>query len=224
MEAARLTTELVDSITDDAVVRRVLSGETSLFEILLRRHNQKLYRVIRSYIPKDEDIDDVMQETYLKAYLKLYQFGNKAMFSTWLIRIGINEALQKMRKSPKVKFVNLYDEENALQIADAAIPTDLISAQPDAAELIQKAFESLPKKYKVVFMLKEYEGMEIAEIARCLDLSISNVKIRLFRARAIMKETVMADVKDTGAFSFGNMRCDRIVHSVMSRVEPASLN
>ena len=85
-------------LPDHLVVEKVLNGETELFEILMRRYNELLYRTVRSYINQDSDVEDIMQDAYVKAYQKLYQFKNKSTFSTWLVRIGINEALQRKRK------------------------------------------------------------------------------------------------------------------------------
>src|SRR5690606_3742838 len=92
-----------------------------LFEILLRRYNQMLFRTIRSYMDRPSDIDDVMQDTYVKAFRKLYQFKNDALFSTWLIRIGINEVLQRKRRSKRYLAVDIDDETEAAQIADTSI-------------------------------------------------------------------------------------------------------
>ena len=88
-------------VQDSVVVDKILSGEKELFEILMRRNNQKLYRVIKGYLRDESEVEDAMQNTYLKAYEKLYQFNQKANFSTWLIRIGINEALARVKSKRK---------------------------------------------------------------------------------------------------------------------------
>src|SRR5690606_14903207 len=107
--------------TEARIIEKILEGEIELFEILLRRNNELLFRTIRSYIEAEEDIADVMQDTYIKAFEKLYQFKNEAKFSTWLIRIGINEALQRKRKSVKYQTIALQQDDTFLQIEDENI-------------------------------------------------------------------------------------------------------
>ena len=104
-------------LTDSEVIRKILSGEKELYEILLRRNNQTLYRVVRSYLNEQVEIEDIMQNTYIKAYEKLHQFQHNSKFSTWLIRIGINEALARLKT--KGKYLNLYNYDN--QISDSKI-------------------------------------------------------------------------------------------------------
>ncbi|MDX1363299.1 MAG: sigma factor [Arenibacter latericius] len=108
------------TLPDEVVVEKILVGETELFEILMRRHNQLLFRTIRSYMDRPSDIDDVMQDTYIKAFQKLYQFKNEALFSTWLIRIGINEVLQRKRKFKRNKIISINNEKGIFQIADTS--------------------------------------------------------------------------------------------------------
>lgn len=202
---------------DEIIIERILKGETELFEILVRRYNQILYRTVRSYLNDESEIEDVMQDTYINAFQKLYQFSNKSLFSTWLIRIGINEALQKNRKLSKVKLRTTSLEEKTYQLPDTtSMNQENKLAQTEAAGFIEKAFEQLPEKYRVVFMLNEVEGMNILEISQCLDISQSNVKVRLHRSRTMMKESLLGIVKKSELFEFGNSRCDRIIENVMA--------
>lgn len=204
---------------DLLVVERILQGQTELFEILLRRHNELLYRTIRSYIDIEADVEDIMQDAYVKAFQKLYQFKNEAMFSTWLVRIGINEALQLKRKSKKYQTVDITQENGTLQIADTSFmdPESKIIYKESTA-FIEKAVDALPHKYKIVYMLKEVDGMEIAEISKALDLTNSNVKVRLHRARNMMKDYLLNTTNTQNIFEFGNSKCDRIVENVMGRI------
>lgn len=203
-------------ITDEIVIQRILSGEIELFEILLRRNNQILYRTIRSYLNNQSEIDDVMQETYIKAFQKLYQFNNNSLFSTWLIRIGINEALQKNRKQLKIKSVTTTIEEKNHQIPDSSsMNQESKIIQMESFNFIEKALDKVPEKYRIVFMLKEIEGMEITEISKCLAISNNNVKVRLHRGRSIMKDILLGLASKSELFEFGNSRCDQIVEKVM---------
>ncbi|APY12549.1 RNA polymerase subunit sigma-24 [Seonamhaeicola sp. S2-3] len=201
------------------IIEKVLNGETELFEILMRRNNELLFRTIRSYIDLESDVEDVMQDTYIKAFEKLYQFKNDAMFSTWLIRIGINEALQGKRRASKIKTIALQQDENILQIEDKNIMTpEHKTMYKESSCFMEKAIDTLPEKYKIVYMLKEVEGLAITEISKCLDLSNSNVKVRLHRARTMLKDSILNLTDYTNIFEFGNSRCDRIVVNVMEYI------
>jgi RNA polymerase sigma-70 factor (ECF subfamily) len=206
-------------IPDILVVEKVLEGQTDMFEILMRRHNELLYRTIRSYIDIDADVEDILQDTYVKAYQKLHQFKNEAMFSTWLIRIGINEALQRKRKSKKYETVDITMENGTLQLADMSFMNpENKSIYKESKAFVEKAVDALPHKYKIVYMLKEVEGMEISEISKGLDLTNSNVKVRLHRARNMMKDYILNATNTRDIFEFGNSKCDRVVENVMSRI------
>src|SRR5690606_1058602 len=122
MEAIKIYDLNHHKITEPEIIKRILSGEKELYEILVRRNNQKLYRVIRSYINDESEIEDIMQNSYIKAFIKLYQFKLEASFSTWLIRIGINEALTRLKEKSKLYQMSNYkydfDKNAILQIPD----------------------------------------------------------------------------------------------------------
>lgn len=206
-------------LPDGVVIQRVLGGERELFEILMRRYNELLYRTLRSYLSVDADVEDTMQDTYVKAYQKLYQFKQEAMFSTWLIRIGINEALQRKRKSEKYKTVAITPENDVLQFADLShMKLENRSINKDTKAFLEKVIDMLPQKYKIVFMLKEVEGMGISEISMGLDLTESNVKVRLHRARNMMRDIILDHTDSEDIFEFGNARCDKVVQGAMCTI------
>lgn len=213
--------KIINTVMPDIlVVERILEGQTELFEILMRRYNKLLYRTIRSYIHIEADVEDTMQDAYVKAFQKLYQFKNEAMFSTWLVRIGINEALQQQRKSKKYKTVDITQENWTLQIADTSfINPESRTIYKESTAFIEMAIDALPHKYKIVFMLKEVDGMEISEISKGLDLTNSNVKVRLHRARNMMKDYLLNATNSRNVFKFGNSKCDRLVKNVMSHIQ-----
>ncbi len=207
-------------ISDQSVVERVLAGETELFEILMRRNNQLLYRSVRSYIETEADIEDTMQDAYVKAYQKLYQFKHDALFSTWLVRIGINEALQRKRKSKNHHTIYTEEQLGTLQIADTeTMNPESTTMYKESTAFIEKAIDALPPKYKIIFMLKEVEGLEIAEISKVLELTGSNVKVRLHRAKNMMKEYLLNATSSRDVFEFGNAKCDRLVAHVLERIQ-----
>lgn len=202
--------------TDTEVIKRILSGEKELFEILMRRNNQKLYRVIRSYVNDEEEIEDLMQDVYLKAYQKLYQFHHHALFSTWLIRIGINESLARIRKRNKQVMLHDPSDDNTKNIPDTEQmnPEQKLIKQ-EIKQVLEMAIEKLPLTYKTVYMLREIEGMDIPEIAACLDLTNANVKVRLHRGRAMVRDVLYQLSVPEDLFEFGDRRCDRLVNRVM---------
>lgn len=211
-------------VSEDILIKRILTGEKELFEILLRRYNQMLYRVIRGYLHNDDDIMDTMQETYLKSFEKLNQYKGGAAFSTWLIRIGINEALGFLRKEKRSQSHFVASSENTntliLQFADPNnMNPEKKTMEHESRYFVEQAIDQLPEKYKLIYILKEVEGFDHNTIAACLELSVTNVKVRLHRAKEMLKNTLL-DLTTSNAkvFEFGNQRCDKIVNFVMKRI------
>lgn len=222
MEAKRISDHRSYKISDNEIVKRVLSGEKELFEILLRRHNQTLYRVIRSYLGNKNEIEDVMQDVWLKSWKNLHQFRYEASFSTWLIRIGINQALYLIREAQNKthhamkRHVN-SDKITRLKISNRMNPENK-TIRYETRRLLEQAIDRLPAKYRSVYMLREVEEMSTVETAACLQISESNVKVRLHRARLLLKDYLMEMMDDEDLFEFGNSRCDHLVDAVMERI------
>ena len=223
MEVIRISDYTKYQISDSDVVKRVISGEKELYEILIRRNNQKLYRAIRSYLKDETEIEDIMQNTYLKAYEKLYQFKHTATFTTWLIRIGINESLARVKqKNNSYNVTNqtsFYDNNTILETPDTTQmnPEKKIIIQK-AKQLLESSIDALEPKYKTVYILKEIEEMSIKEVAECLSLSSSNVKVRLHRAKNMLKEQLYELTNNKDIFEFGFSRCDRITNQMMKNI------
>lgn len=207
-------------ISETTIIKRILSGEKELFEILLRRNNQKLFRVVRSYIKDITEIEDIMQNTHLKAYEKLDQFKHLSTYATWLIRIGINETLVRLKEKRKV--LNLHDyslnfnSNTILEMPDNnQLNPEKRIIREEAKQLLENVIDSLATKYKTVYILREVEEMSIREISECLDISVSNVKVRIHRARFLLKEKLFKITQNKAVFEFGFSRCDRITENVM---------
>ncbi|OLB63019.1 MAG: hypothetical protein AUI11_03195 [Acidobacteria bacterium 13_2_20CM_2_66_4] len=203
-------------MTDAEIVERVRAGETALFEILMRRHNQRIYRAARAVIKDEADTEDVMQQAYINAFTHLSQFQDRSQFSTWLTRITVHEALARRRK--------WKPEETSEDVMET-----LTSPQPDperqayAAELrrvLEAAVDSLPETYRLVFMLRDIEGLSTSETAAGLELSDEAVKTRLHRARAMVRSAITERVGASmaEAFAFQAPRCDRVVAAVMAEI------
>ncbi len=210
-------------LTDEEVVRRVLDGDSALFEVLMRRYNQRLYRVARGILKDESQAEDVIQQAYVNAYFHLYQFADRARFGTWLTRIAVNEALARRRRSDIMELMN----------SDGQVMDDLRSTTPDperqafATELrrvLESSMDALPDGYRVVFMLREVEGLSTAETAACLDITGETVKTRLHRARGLLRDELYAraGVAMAEAFLFHASRCDRVVAGVVGQIKRAS--
>ena len=213
---------LAPPLADDEIVKRVVDGDVALFEILMRRHNQRIYRAVRAVMRGDGEVEDVMQQAWLNAYAHLRQFAGGAQFSTWLTRIAVNEALARRRRDSR--FVQ-GDEEMTIRVADETTPDP--EQQAGAAELrevMEREVAALPDAFRMVVVMRDVEGLSTAETASVLDISEDLVKTRLHRARALLRERLYerAGVTLDTIFAFGNARCDRLVDAVMSAITNGS--
>jgi RNA polymerase sigma-70 factor, ECF subfamily len=214
-----------DGTADEDIVKRVLGGETALYEILMRRYNQRLYRVARSILRNDGDAEDVMQEAYVRAYEHLNQFAGQAKFSTWLTKIAVYEALGRLRRQGRTE--NLDSVLNSDRHVMARMTSDTRDPERQAYDhelriVLEGAIDSLPETYRLVFMLRAVEGMSVAETAGCLDIGVEAVKTRLHRARSLLRKDLQqrAGVVTAQTFPFHLSRCDRVVEAVFRRIAP----
>jgi len=210
-------------VTDEALVPRILAGETALFELIMRRHNQRLYRAARAILNDDAEAEDVMQETYVRAFAHLAQFRGDALLSTWLTRIAAHEAFARVRQRRRLAALPPDDNDvETLPMADRPKPADP-EREANNAELrglLGRAIDELPETYRTVFVLREVEGLSTATTAECLGVSEEVVKTRLSRARARLRDGLYerAGAAAGSAFTFGAERCDRVVAAVLSRL------
>lgn len=207
---------------DGEVVARVLAGERAAYALLMRKYNQRLFRIVRSYIFDEDEIEDVIQEAYVKAYEALPGFEGRSSFSTWLIRIAINEALARVRQRKHLASIN-EDLENdrhtevPVQLQNIETPLGMLM-NLELKEMLEKAVDRLPEKYRSVFMMREVERMSVAETSQSLAISQSNVKVRLNRAKEMLREAIGSFYNDKEVFHFNLVRCDRIVENVLRRI------
>lgn len=221
------TTEILEKArsegwTDEEIVDRIRAGETALYEIIMRRYNQRLYRVARGILRDDHEAEDVMQDAYVRAYQHLEQFARRAPFSTWLTRIAVHEALARVRKRNRMESIDDEEAEGALvmNLAEPSADPERSASTSELGHLLEEALLTLPDPLRVVVMLRDVEELNTEETAEALEISEDNVKIRLHRGRAMMRgwlfERVGARAKD--AFPFMGARCDRVVRNVLARV------
>jgi RNA polymerase sigma-70 factor (ECF subfamily) len=194
----------------------------------MRRHNQRLYRVARAIVKDDSEAEDVMQEAYVNAYTHLHQFEQRAQFSTWLTRIAVHEALARVRK--RARFTDLDEEGEAGDLAMAGFGANGRTPEQQASNaelraLLETAVEGLPSAYRVVFVLREVQGLSTAETAEALGVTEETVKTRLHRGRALLREELFqrAGIATSYAFEFHLSRCDRVVQNVLTRIAGLSL-
>lgn len=207
--------------SDEEVVARVLGGETALFEIIMRRYNQRLYRVARSILRNDAEAEDVMQDAYVRAYQHLDQFAGRAKFATWLTRIAVHEALARVRRRSRVQELDAEPYGGNMDPLSAKTPDpEQQASDRELLVLLQSAVLALPANYRSVLVLRDIEEMSTADTAEALELSEENVKVRLHRARALLRRELFAraGAQRGNAFSFMGARCDRMVEAVMRRL------
>ena len=207
------------SLSDEEVVARVLGGETALFEILMRRHNERIYRAARAILRDDTEAEDVMQQAYVNAYTHLHQFDGRAQFSTWLTRIAVHEALARARHRGRYESLEDSPVEMFMPIHSGPDPERQAFAR-ELATLIESAVDRLGDGYREVFMLRQVQGLTTSETAQVLDVSEDVVKTRLSRARATLQRDLLDQAGDAAAsaFTFGLSRCDRVVAAVMAQI------
>src|SRR5881398_3445874 len=168
-----------ESLTDEEVVNRVRAGETALYEVIMRRYNQRLYRIARAILHNDAEAEDVMQDAYVRAYTHLGQFAGRSPFSSWLTRIAVNEALARRRSSKQQQEVDAteFDGEISMQNLYKSADPEQNASGAQVRDLLEQAVLDLPEHYRTVVMLRDIEELSTAETADALDLTVENVKI-----------------------------------------------
>ncbi len=210
-------------LTDEEVVGRVLAGETALYEVVMRRYNQRLYRVAVSILRNDGEAEDVIQDAYVRAYTHLHQFEHRAKFSTWLTRIAVHEALARLRGRVRFESIEGTDEGEGQSMrwlkSNKADPEQTAS-RAEMNGVLERAISSLPDPYRLVFVLRDVEEMSTAETAEALGLTEDNVKTRLHRAHAMLRKQlyVQAGLNASNVLPFHAPRCDRVVKGVLQRI------
>jgi RNA polymerase sigma-70 factor, ECF subfamily len=210
-------------VPDEQIVGRIRAGEGALYEVLMRRYNQRLYRVAISILRNEAEAEDVMQDAYVRAYTHLDQFAGQAKFSTWLTKIAVYEALARLRGRGRIEDLDLILETNVHIMTSVTKVTRDPETQAYDEELkvvMERAIDALPATYRSVFVLRAVEGMNVAETAACLDLSPEAVKTRFHRGRSLLRQELQrrAGVTTAQVFPFHLSKCDRIVAAVLQRI------
>ena len=218
--------------SDTELAARAADGDTAAFTVIMRRHNQLLFRTARSILKSDDDTEDALQEAYLQAWRAMGSFRADARLSTWLVRIVINQALGRLRRRGGGAQVipletamesNDPDTREALE-ADPDRGPERAAMRTELRRIIEERIDRLPDAFRIVFMLRAVEEMSVEEVAAALDMPEATVRTRFFRARSLLREGLSRDV-DTAlddAFAFAGARCDRIVAGVLARLAAES--
>ena len=207
--------------TDEDVIRQVLDGHTGMFELLMRRYNERVYRAARAIVRDEQEAEDVMQQAYVNAFMHLRQFNGAARFSTWLTKIAINESLARVRR--RGRYQPFDDDVSNVEPFMSRNPEENPERQAFTWELrglLEWAVDRLPDGMREVFMLREVEGLSTTETAEALSVSEDVVKTRLSRGRAALRRLLLDRTGATAAeaFRFYRPRCDRVVDHVLARI------
>jgi RNA polymerase sigma-70 factor, ECF subfamily len=217
-----------DPELDDAeLVRRTARNNEATFETIMRRHNGRLFRVARAILKDDAEAEDALQEAYIDAYRNIGKFRGDANLWTWLTRIVINQALGRLRRKKRdgvvVPFATLQgDDQEHEESAVSDTRTDspeTAAMRADIRRLLEQKLDELPVAFRTVFIMREVEEMTVEETAACLSIPSATVRTRLFRARALLRESLAREVDMASAevFAFAGERCDRIVARALER-------
>jgi RNA polymerase sigma-70 factor (ECF subfamily) len=220
---SRASTILADpSAVDDAtVVVDVVRGRNERFEVLIRRHNQQLFRVGMAYLRQRERVEDAMQNTYLKAWQNLARFEGGSAFSTWLTRIMINECLMQLRRQRASREVEGGISDALLEQRVDERHGATAAHRREVRALLEAAIAGLPENYRVVYMLREVQQLNTQDTATCVGITGQSVKVRLHRAREMLKNRLLASAAGAELFTFASGDCDRMTAEVMVRIRLA---
>jgi RNA polymerase sigma factor (sigma-70 family) len=202
-------------LSDEQIIEKVLQGDTAIFELLIRRFNAILYRIGRMYGFNHHDTEDLMQDTHVSAYTQLAKFEKRSSYKTWISRIMINKCIYKL------KYGYFKNETPADVIPDQepiTSETEHYMLNRELSSVIEKSLEKLPVMYRSVFVLREIEGLSVAETAALLDISNVNVKVRLNRAKNLLQKQLELIYSQNDIYSFNLIYCDAMVNRVFEEI------
>lgn len=219
-----------DAVDDAQLARRVQACDEAAFELLMRRHNRRLYRLARSMLRNSADAEEALQEAYLAAFQAMARFRGDASLATWLSRIVANECLGRLRRQSRrhhiVPIIGIPmdgqqdPDPEALAMASQDIEgPDRALGRAELRGLLERRIDELPDAFRTVFVLRGVEDLSVEETAQCLDIPEATVRSRYFRARSLLRQSLAQDMDlaERDAFSFDGGRCDRIVAHVLAQ-------
>jgi len=214
---------------DDAeLVRRVVEGDAAAFEVIMRRHNRRLFRLARATLRDDAEAEDALQEAYITAHRALPGFRGEASLGTWLSRLVTNECLDRLRKRsrrdnifPIGSLESEHEPEVAMTESQAPASPDQLLLRAQVRSLLERKLDALPASFRCVFVLRAVEELSVEETARSLGIAEATVRSRHFRARSLLRESLAQeiDLAERDLYEFGGVHCDRIVATVLERLD-----
>lgn len=205
-----------------SVIQKILKGETSLFEVLIRRYNSVLYKIARSYGFNHQDAEDIMQDTHIAAYMALPKFEARSSYKTWISRIMVNKCLYRLKygyfKNELPTGKALEPNYQPMYINVRENQTEDLLTNRELTLILEKSLQSIPAMYRTVFVLREVEGFSVAETAELLEITPVNVKVRLNRAKSLLQKQIEQFYSHKELYSFNLIYCDAIVHKVFEKI------
>jgi RNA polymerase sigma-70 factor (ECF subfamily) len=210
----------VESFSDFEIIQNILNGETALFEILIRRNNPFVYKTGRIYGYSPEDTKDLVQETFINAFCNLSKFENRSSFKSWLIKIMLNNCFQNKRKfSFKNEIINsntIYEKSTPMYANHQYTDTNKTVTNNELRHVIENALQQIQVEYRIVFLLREISGLNISETANILNITETNVKVRLNRAKSMLRKEIGKMYQPEDIYEFNLNYC--VVKSVMDGI------
>lgn len=208
-------------LSDPEIVSRILSGEIALYEIIMRRYNPYLFKVGKSYGFNQPDTEDLIQDSYLSAYTNLANFENRSTLKTWLVKIMLNNCYHKTRK---FSFKNeipseISEKEKGIPMFMQQTNTGKTVMNNELKHILEEALIQIPENYRMVFTLRELNGMNTRETSETLDISEANVKVRLKRAKHMLRNEIRKMYSPEEIFEFNLIYCNRIVENVLTKIQ-----
>lgn len=207
---------------DLEIISNVIQGQKELYERIIRKYNPRMYRIAMSIVKDKDEAEEIMQIAYIKAYEHLEKFQGKSLFSTWLTRILINEGLQVVKSKKRHEVIDWNDMNQNKKNTDHVNPLGQVMNE-ELKAILERSIEQLPDKYRTVFVMRELENMSVAETMSCLDLTESNVKVRLNRAKEMLRESLSEYYRYNEVYGFHLSRCNRIVARVLEKIHAMGL-
>jgi RNA polymerase sigma factor (sigma-70 family) len=205
--------------SDTDIITKVIAGESGLYEILIRRYNPFLYRTGRAFNYCHDDTQDLMQESFIDAYLNLPKFEHRASFKTWITKIMLNKCWRRRQKLSVKNEVRQQLSDQSTPLFSSSTDTQHTVMNKELSRVIEKSLAEIPENYRMVFALREVNGFSVAETAEALAISEANVKVRLNRAKAMLRTAIEKSYSKEEIFEFNLIYCDAIVANVMSRIQ-----
>jgi RNA polymerase sigma-70 factor (ECF subfamily) len=211
---------ILASLSEEDIINRIVSGEKALFEVLIRRYNEPLYKIARSYGYSHDESMDLLQESHISAYEGLSGFEGRSSYKTWIAKIMVRKCLYRFRYGAgRYEKRNPLDENSKPLFAMKEDQAERRILNRELAHVLEKSLERIPLHYRIVFIMREVEGFSVAETAELLNLTPVNVKVRVSRARLLLQKEVEKYYSKAQLYDFDLVYCDKVVENVFNRIK-----